>query len=203
MAMAHYYLELPRPPTSAKMLNLDENGFEVEYKVTMSVWKQTKPRISKIRFVPALKEVSEVRPRVVAMAEEAEIKRNRKYPILYSPPRDFILIISALLVIAFFRSDSVGEALPGFLKSHWTEIRSQIGGKRILDLLLTTLAKVHVSIESGFTLHSQNLEKALTICPFLLSPLPAFLLFSSLFRLPRPWVWQSTLLTEVPLSKSS
>jgi len=146
MAMAHYYLELPRPPVSAKMLNLSSTGFEVEYKIMNSVWSQNKPRISKILFLPPLKTAEEVRPRVVSMAEESEIKRNRKYPIIYSPPRDFILMFSALAVIALLRSDSLAQNMPSFLSSHWNEIRSHTGGKKTLDLLLGVLIKAHVSI---------------------------------------------------------
>ena len=88
--VAHRIPSLPRPPKSAKMVSIDSNGFTLEYKLITSLFYNPNGEKKKVRvpFSPIIKDQTEVRQRIIDIANEAENKRKRNYPIKFSVPRD-------------------------------------------------------------------------------------------------------------------
>ncbi|PWN20985.1 hypothetical protein BCV69DRAFT_282486 [Microstroma glucosiphilum] len=110
-AIVQNHLSLPRPPQSAQLTTIDSKGFEVEYEMMESFWGAKRRSGVRIGWKGKGEEGEvrvqgggkEVRERMVRLVKEAEAGRNKKYPILYSPPPDLpisLLLLTFLLYIS-------------------------------------------------------------------------------------------------------
>lgn len=133
--VAHRIPSLPHPPKSAKMVSIDANGFTLEYKLITSLFWNPSGEKKKVRvpFSPIIKEQTEVRQRIINIANEAEQKRKRTYPVKYSVPRDlpiWILLHASMYFIAnpdAFKT--VSAKIPfgaSILQSVFDQIRSRL-----------------------------------------------------------------------------
>jgi putative heme iron utilization protein len=71
---------LPRPPRTARMTSIDANGFTLEYRIVKSLFfnPNGERRTVRVPFTPAVKEASEVRQRIVDLAQDAQQKRPKR-----------------------------------------------------------------------------------------------------------------------------
>ncbi|KDN48438.1 hypothetical protein K437DRAFT_85643 [Tilletiaria anomala UBC 951] len=144
-ALAQYHAGLDRLPDKAKMLSISSTGLELEFR-PIGPSLLTLPPLQKlfIRFDKPLKADTEARPKMIAICQEADERRQKNAPILYSPSYDFIfpaMVIGAWIVI---RTPAVRDAI---LSKGFNEyIMAKIGGEdgiETCNFVMSILAKVH------------------------------------------------------------
>lgn len=109
---------LPRPPKSAKMISIDANGFTLEYKLITSLFWNPKGEKKKVRipFSPSIKDQNEIRQRIIEIAQEAEEKRKRSFPIIFSVPRDLPIWIFLHLTMFFIANPNAIKSISSSTK---------------------------------------------------------------------------------------
>lgn len=156
--VAHRIPSLPRPPKSAKMVSIDSNGFTLEYKLITSLFYNPNGEKKKVRvpFSPIIKDQTEVRQRIIDIANEAENKRKRNYPIKFSVPRDlpfWILLHASMFFIAnpdAFKTFSTKIPFgASILQTAFDQIRSRLpNGAASMAWLHKWIIRAHI-VEAG------------------------------------------------------
>lgn len=137
------HLNLSRPPTTIKMVHLDEDGFELEYTILTSFW--SKPLVKGVA-IPwregKVQNAKDVRERLVKLTQESrEELKGKPVPVIYSPPPS--LPASILLVAALLYLSSSHSSMPGVLRS----LQSTLNLKTWIPFVLKWTAVAHL-IES-------------------------------------------------------